>query len=375
MDLLPPDAGALQRIISRPAAFAGLRFEAAPSGETLDARILADAAKHPDALPLLQYLLRELFESRQSDGQLTLAEYAKLGRCGRRPGPPGEDGLRAADAVRQASLPKLLNALVTITNDDKGVPLRRRARLDELPEGPCRDLATVLVNERLLVSDRGDQRGPRGFVAVLGASGGVDRGEPRGTADSGSRRSGGRPLASGRAGRRLPASARQAAGRGRGALDHSAADAGGGGEEYVRRSQDRQRRTERRTRRRLQITAAVFAALSLLAAGAAVFSTVQWRVAKANAKRGRQRRRRREKGRCGSAGGEAGRVQRRDGPHAGAALAENHQLRDFRHSARGCDVPGTLEIRRNLLKMAIDGLNEVARFSQAGRSIATWPPP
>ena len=79
MDLLPPDAGALQRIISRPAAFAGLRFEAAPSGETLDARILADAAKHPDALPLLQYLLRELFESRQSDGQLTLAEYAKLG--------------------------------------------------------------------------------------------------------------------------------------------------------------------------------------------------------------------------------------------------------------------------------------------------------
>ena len=56
-------------------------------------------------------------------------------------------------------------------------------------------------------------------------------------------------------------------------------------QEYVRRSQDRQRRTERRTRRRLQITAAVFAALSLLAAGAAVFSAVQWRVAKANAKR------------------------------------------------------------------------------------------
>ena len=53
--------------------------------------------------------------------------------------------------------------------------------------------------------------------------------------------------------------------------------------EYIRRSQARQLRAERRKRRGMQITAAVFAALSLVAASAAVFSYTQSRQAQRNA--------------------------------------------------------------------------------------------
>ena len=78
-NLLPPDVAALHRIITLPAALAGLRFQAAPSGETLDARILAETANHPEALSLLEYLLRELYEGRSADSRLTQAKYDELG--------------------------------------------------------------------------------------------------------------------------------------------------------------------------------------------------------------------------------------------------------------------------------------------------------
>ena len=79
MDLLPPDAGALHRIITLPASFAGLRFEQSAAGESLDARILAETVKHPESLPLVEYLLRELYEGRSAEGRLTLAKYEELG--------------------------------------------------------------------------------------------------------------------------------------------------------------------------------------------------------------------------------------------------------------------------------------------------------
>ena len=141
VDLLPPDAGALRRIISRPAALANLRFEAAESGETLDERILADTAGHPEALPHLEYLLRELYEGRSADGQLNLAQYAALGGVEGALGRRAETVFIQRPAAEQAALPALLNALVTIADGELAVPVRRRTPLPELPEGPCRDLA------------------------------------------------------------------------------------------------------------------------------------------------------------------------------------------------------------------------------------------
>ena len=58
-NLLPPDAGSIERMIALPAALSGLRFETSAAGESLDARILAETVSDPEALPLLEYLLRE----------------------------------------------------------------------------------------------------------------------------------------------------------------------------------------------------------------------------------------------------------------------------------------------------------------------------
>ena len=156
IDLLPPDAGALQRIITRPATFAGLRFTATESGETLDQRILADTVAHPEALPLLEYLLRELYEGRSTDGQLAFDQYARLGGVEGALGRRAELVFTQRLAAEQAALPELLNALVTFSDAEQAVPVRRRARWEELPKGPCRDLARAMVDQRLLVSDRGE---------------------------------------------------------------------------------------------------------------------------------------------------------------------------------------------------------------------------
>ena len=286
MNLLPPDAGALQRIITLPASFAGVRFETAASGETLDARILADTAAHPEALPLLEYLLRELYEERSGDGKLTLAHYDALGGVEGALRRRADKVFAAQDPARQAALPDLLNALVTIADGDKAVPVRRRAPLDELPEGPCRELAQALVNERLLVSDRGE-------ISVAHEA--LLRCWERAAAW----------IAENREALRIRARVAQAAGRWQteGQADDFLLPPGKplaeavalwttrprmlspDLQDYVRRSQQRHLQTERRKRRRLQITAAVLAALTLIAASAAVFSVTQWRLAKQNAKR------------------------------------------------------------------------------------------
>ncbi len=77
LPLLPPDADALRRIIEEPARAAGLRFEER-DGKSLADRIRTDAAAHAELLPLLEYVLRELFEQRK-DGKLLWDVYEQLG--------------------------------------------------------------------------------------------------------------------------------------------------------------------------------------------------------------------------------------------------------------------------------------------------------
>jgi WD40 repeat protein len=288
MDLVPPDAGALQRIITLPATFAGLRFESSTAGETLDAQILAETAKHPESLPLLEYLLRELYEGRLADGRLTQAKYNELGGV--------EGALRSraekvfndfvkGDPARQAALGELLGALVTMADGEEAVPVRRRASLEELPEGPCRELARILVEERLLVSDRGQ-------ISVAHEA--LLRRWERAAAW----------IAENREALRIRDRVALAAGRWKAEREDDSLLLPPGKplaeavalwtarprmltsdlQEYVRRSQERQVRIERRKRRGLQITATVFAALALIAVAMAVFSLIERGQAQKNAK-------------------------------------------------------------------------------------------
>lgn len=166
--VLSPDADALRRMIEEPARLAGLRFER--RGERcLSDKILADAARHADLLPLVEFVLLRLYERRDTEGLLSWDVYEnELG---------GVEGAlrRRADEVFdrlpgevQDSLPQLLKRLVTLAEAGGGADdgterfIRQRVGLGEFPPGsPQRRLIDALVEERLLTTTaaEGEQEG------------------------------------------------------------------------------------------------------------------------------------------------------------------------------------------------------------------------
>lgn len=164
IDLLPPTADALRRLIEQPARLAGLSFEER-DGQFLAGRILTDATAHAELLPLVSYVLRELFEQRTPAGVLTFAAYEQLG---------GVEGALAkrAEAVfgtlpkaAQRELSPVLRALVSVSGDEEESVVRQRVPLSAFsPESPARVLVDRFVAERFLVTEKGAEGA--GTVAV-----------------------------------------------------------------------------------------------------------------------------------------------------------------------------------------------------------------
>ncbi len=156
-DLLPPGAAALQRVIQEPARLAGVQFERdEATGRTLDQMLLEEATRSPGALPLLQYLLDELYQARDVQKRLlTFAAYKQLG------GLEGALGQRVAAVFAdcppeaQAALPELFSRLVSIDVAGDQLPVRRRALLTDLRQTPARSILTDrLIAARFLTTDR-----------------------------------------------------------------------------------------------------------------------------------------------------------------------------------------------------------------------------
>ena len=141
----------LERAITKPARRSGVMFESA-----LVAALLRDVTDRPGALPLLQYTLTELFESRHGD-RITYAAYQQLGGISsalvkRADGLLRSLGDDADDVARQVLL-----RLVTLGED--GEDTRRRVLQSELEDLDVdrRLLRSVLDNfgrHRLLSFDR-----------------------------------------------------------------------------------------------------------------------------------------------------------------------------------------------------------------------------
>ena len=155
-DLLPPDTEDLRRIITAPASLAGLRFEKdATTGEALDRRLLDDATRHPEALPLLEYALRELFERREPDGTLTLAQYRELGGVEGALGHRAEAVFLALSLPVQNALDGVLSSLVTLREDADASATRARVPMESVASTHERaKLIASFVNERLFFTDR-----------------------------------------------------------------------------------------------------------------------------------------------------------------------------------------------------------------------------
>ena len=152
-DLLPPAPREIGQIIRSPAAAAGLRFEVREhTAERLDDAIRDAAAKNPGALPLLEFLLEELYKRRNSEDVLTFRAYEELGGVEGALAQRAEQVLASVGAEAQAALPAIFHELVALGIDDDSKALRRIAPRAASATPAANELIDALLAARLLIS-------------------------------------------------------------------------------------------------------------------------------------------------------------------------------------------------------------------------------
>ena len=160
-DLSPIASSEFKSVIEGPArrvVEAGGRLAIEPA---LTEQLIADA-QGADALPLLGFTLERLYADYGGEGRLTVAEYERIGGVqgsieaavaraltdpGRSPAIPAAKEAQLA-CLRAAFIPWLARI-----EPNTGAPMRRVARLDEIPQS-SRTMVERLVAARLLVADR-----------------------------------------------------------------------------------------------------------------------------------------------------------------------------------------------------------------------------
>ena len=130
-DLVAPGASELRRMITEPARLAGLQFEKDErTGEALDQVLLNDAMSQPDALPLLEFALHELYQRRKGR-TLTFECYRQeLGGVAGAVGERAETVVSSLPPESQAVLPALFQRLVTLDPQTESTAVRRRTAYD-----------------------------------------------------------------------------------------------------------------------------------------------------------------------------------------------------------------------------------------------------
>ena len=168
LSLGPPTPDAFGEIVRGPAEAAGLVFERDADGRGLDEALLAEVAREPDALPLLQFALDQLYDkaAKRAGGiaahlgtlaaeepvlTLTHGDYSEIGGISGAIGQHAEAALTATPAAVQARLAPLVRALTTTVAGS--VALGRAARVDAAPDAESRALVEALVQARVLVED------------------------------------------------------------------------------------------------------------------------------------------------------------------------------------------------------------------------------
>jgi tetratricopeptide (TPR) repeat protein len=149
-DLEPPTRAEIAQMIRGPALVAGLSFGVDPETKAqLDDTLCEGAADSPDALPLLQYTLHELYLRRSNNRELTVAAYRALGGIGGAIGRRAEATLNSLPERSRASLARILSMIVTV--NDESVR-SRRIPWSALANDHERTLLRTFVEQRLFVS-------------------------------------------------------------------------------------------------------------------------------------------------------------------------------------------------------------------------------
>jgi WD40 repeat protein len=143
---------ALDDVISRPAAAAGLTFEIDVDGRALDSVLREAAYVESESLPLLAFTLNKLYEVRRGD-ELTFAAYGALGGLAGSISSTAENVINSADINSRQVVESVFRSLVSV--DDVGKAVRRYAPLSELSIDPKRQrMVDHFVKARLCVTDQ-----------------------------------------------------------------------------------------------------------------------------------------------------------------------------------------------------------------------------
>lgn len=137
----------LGRVVEGPAKLAGLEVE--PS---LVLQLVQDTETH-DALPLLAFTLRELYDRHAGEGHITLEHYRLAGGLEQTVASAAERVLKASRPVDLRVLQRAFLALVRLGDGEQ--PVCRPARWEELPRA-ARPILQSFVQARLLVASGTD---------------------------------------------------------------------------------------------------------------------------------------------------------------------------------------------------------------------------
>ena len=151
-DVEPPSRSDISQMIRLPAQAAGLTFGTDPeTGHSLADHLCNAAANAPDALPLLQYTLQELYFQRSPARELTVAAYQALGGIEGAIGKRAEAAMGTLPDAVQKALFRIL-PLIVQTDADDGLVRSRRAPWAALEAIEERAMVRALVDQRLFVS-------------------------------------------------------------------------------------------------------------------------------------------------------------------------------------------------------------------------------
>lgn len=154
-DLAPPSRAEIMQMIRMPALAAGLSFGMDEESKAQLDDILCDGtADNPDALPLLQYTLHELYLQRSTSRELTVAAYRALGGIGGAIGKRAEATLNELPEASRLCLPQVLSLIVTMGGSGvtDGAARSRRMPWSSLGSEMERILVRTFVQQRLFVS-------------------------------------------------------------------------------------------------------------------------------------------------------------------------------------------------------------------------------
>lgn len=152
-DVSAPGFADIAQIIRRPAAAAGLTFGVDPvTNARLDDILCESAASSPDALPLLQYCLHELYRLRTPQGELSFEAFHQLGDLEGAIGQRAEQVVLGLTEAQRATLPRLMS-LVTVLAVDGDHVTSQRAPLSALRGDDAQQALDALIASRLFISD------------------------------------------------------------------------------------------------------------------------------------------------------------------------------------------------------------------------------